>query len=149
MGSKKLLIAGGVVAAVAATALLVPALAFGLPISAVLPGGTPAVVAQGDDTPGDGEGKAWGHHKDSPDFPGQGHGWGLHKDSPAFPGQGNGLDKNSPGFPGQGNGLEKDKGNGKDTGDSSDDDSNEPTPRHGNGNAFGHDKDGNPHADDD
>src|SRR5215207_8594786 len=93
MGSTKVLITGGIIAAVAATALLVPTLAFGQPLSAALPGGTSVIAAQ-DDAPGNGQGKAWGHHKDSPDFPGQGKG----------------LDKSSPDFPGQGKGLEKDKG---------------------------------------
>jgi hypothetical protein len=73
--------------------------------------------------PGEGQGKAWGHHKDSDDFPGQGQGLdkdsddfpgqgqGLDKDSDDFPGQGQGLDKGSDDFPGQGQGLDKDKKN--------------------------------------
>ena len=68
MGSKKLVIVGGIVAVVAAAALLVPSLALGQPIASVLPGAT---AAQVDDGPGNGQGKAWGHHKDSPDFPGR------------------------------------------------------------------------------
>jgi hypothetical protein len=106
MGSKKLVIAGGIVAVVAAGALLVPGLAFGQSIAAVLPG---SVAVQDADGPGHGQGNAWGHHKDSPDFPGQGR--GLDKDSPDFPGQGKGLDKDSPDYPGQGKGLDKDHGN--------------------------------------
>lgn len=118
MGSKKFVIVGGIVAVVAAAALLVPSLALGQPIASVLPGAT---AAQVDDGPGNGQGKAWGHHKDSPDFPGQGKG----------------LDKNSPDFPGQGKGLEKNKDKG------------DPAPKNGNGNKFGHDKgEGNPHNDD-
>jgi hypothetical protein len=92
MGSTKLIVAGGVVAVVAAAALLMPSLAFGQPVAAVLPG---SVAVQDAGDPGDGEGKAWGHHKDSPEFPGQGKG----------------LDKNSGDFPGQGKGLDKDHGN--------------------------------------
>ena len=88
MGSTKLIVAGGIVAVVAAAALLVPSLAFGQPVAAVLPG---SVAVQDAGGHGSGEGKAWGHHKDSPDFPGQGK--GLDKDSPEFPGQGKGLDK--------------------------------------------------------
>ena len=102
----------------AAAALLVPSLALGQPIASVLPGTT---AVQDADGPGNGHGKAWGHHKDSPDFPGQGK--GLDKDSPDFPGQGKGLEKN------------KDKG--------------DPAPNNGSGNKFGHDKGaGNPHNDD-
>ena len=107
MGSAKLIVAGGIVAVVAAVALLVPSLAFGQPVAAVLPG---SVAVQDAGDPGGGDGKAWGHHKDSPDFPGQGR--GLDKDSPDFPGQGRGLDKDSPDFPGQGRGLDKDKSKG-------------------------------------
>jgi hypothetical protein len=129
MGSTKVLITGGIIAAVAATALLVPTLAFGQPLGAALPGGSSVIAAQDDDAPGSGQGKAWGHHKDSPDFPGQGKG----------------LDKGSPDFPGQGKGLDKNKG------DSLDDGSVDPEPEHGNGKgkALGHDKPGNPHNDDD
>lgn len=75
MGSTKLLVAGGIVAVVAAAALLVPSLAFGQPVAPVLPG---SVAVQDAGGHGSGEGKAWGHHKDSPDFPGQGK--GLDKD---------------------------------------------------------------------
>ena len=88
MGSTKLIVAGGIVAVVAAAALLVPSLAFGQPVAPVLPG---SVAVQDAGGHGSGEGKAWGHHKDSPDFPGQGK--GLDKDSPEFPGQGKGLEK--------------------------------------------------------
>ena len=87
MKSRNLLIVGGLVAAAAATALLVPALAFGQPLSTVLSPGQSVVAT--DDRPGNGRGHAWGLHKDSPDFPGQGKGWGQQKDSPDFPGQGN------------------------------------------------------------
>lgn len=90
MRTKSLLITSGVMAAVAATALLVPSLAFGQPIGG-LPLGPGTAVTDADDGPGDGQGKAWGHHKDSEDFPGQGR--GLDKDADDFPGQGHGLDK--------------------------------------------------------
>lgn len=92
MGSTKLLVTGGIVAVLTAGALLAPSLAFGQPGAGVLPG---AAAGQDAGGPGDGEGKAWGHHKDSSDFPGQGKG----------------LDKNSPESPGQGHGLGKDHGN--------------------------------------
>jgi hypothetical protein len=71
MGSKKLVIIGGIVAAVAAAALLVPSLALGQPVTSVLTG---AITTQDAGGSGSGPGKAWGHHKDSPDFPGQGKG---------------------------------------------------------------------------
>ena len=107
MGSKKLIIAGGIVAAVAAGAILVPGLVFGQPITGALSG---AVATQDADDHGNGHGMAWGHHKDSPDFPGRGK--GLDKNSDDFPGQGKGLDKNSDDFPGQGKGLDKHKDKG-------------------------------------
>jgi hypothetical protein len=90
MTSKRVLITSGVIAAVAATALLIPGLAFGQPIG-VLPLVPGTFTSDVDGRPGDGQGRAWGHHKDSDDFPGQGR--GLDKDSDDFPGQGRGLDK--------------------------------------------------------
>ncbi|MEU1970958.1 hypothetical protein ABZ477_04845 [Microbacterium sp. NPDC019599] len=90
MGSKKSLVAGAVVAGVCAGAILVPAIASG----ASLPTVVSVDVGSPDDTgetPGNGGGKAWGHHKDDPDFPGRGR--GLDKDSEDFPGKGKGLDK--------------------------------------------------------
>jgi hypothetical protein len=107
MVSKGLLITSGVIAVVASAALLVPGLAFGQPALPLAPGVT---LTDADDRPGNGQGKAWGHHKDSEDFPGQGR--GLDKDSDDFPGQGRGLDKDSDDFPGQGRGLDKDKDKG-------------------------------------
>jgi len=98
MGSKKFVIVGGIVAVVAAAALLVPSLALGQPIASVLPGAT---AAQVDDGPGNGQGKAWGHHKDSPDFPGQGKGLEKNKD------KGDPAPKN-----GNGNKFGHDKGEG-------------------------------------
>ncbi|HKP06279.1 MAG TPA: hypothetical protein VJU58_03405, partial [Microbacterium sp.] len=72
MGSKKLLITGAVIAVVAASAIIVPAVASGVPLARVLPASS--VVAP-DDSPGSpGNGKAWGHRKDDPEFPGNGNG---------------------------------------------------------------------------
>ena len=73
MGSKKLLVTGAVIAAVAAAAILVPSVAAGVPLA--LPFATAAVVAPHDgprdDGPGrNGRGNAFGHHKDSDRFPG-------------------------------------------------------------------------------
>ncbi|MFE5410714.1 hypothetical protein [Microbacterium sp. NPDC056569] len=108
MGSKKLLITGAVIAAVAATALLVPAIASGAPPTPMLP--ATSVVAPDDSPGGPGNGKAWGHHKDDPDFPGDngnakrdkqgdgpgnGNAWGHHKDDPDFPGS-NGQARGNP-----------------------------------------------------
>jgi len=76
----------------------VPSLALGQPIASVLPGAT---AAQVDDGPGNGQGKAWGHHKDSPDFPGQGKGLEKTKD------KGDPAPKN-----GNGNKFGHDKGEG-------------------------------------
>ncbi len=114
MGSKKILLGSAAIVVVASAALLAPSLASGqMLVPAVAP------VSVMDDRPegGDdnGQGKAWGHHKDSPDFPGnngrghdekddaaddapgedgQGKAWGHHKDSPDFPGNnGRGHDK--------------------------------------------------------
>jgi hypothetical protein len=132
MGSKKLLITGAVIAAVAATAILVPGVASGLVPAPLVPASS--VVAP-DDSPADnGRGNAWGHHKDSPDFPGNdgngnGKAWGHHKDSPDFPGNsGNGdksddarngdgkawgHHKDSPDFPGNnGRGHDRDSDDG-------------------------------------
>ena len=103
MGSKGYVFAGGIVAVVAAGALLVPSLAFGQPIAAVLPGAVAVQDAgQGERSgPGNGHGNAWGHHKDSPDFPGKGK--GLEKN----------RDKDDPaGKNGHGNKLGHDKGAG-------------------------------------
>lgn len=121
MGSKKLLITGAVIAVVASAAIIVPAVASGVPLARVLP--ATSVVAP-DDAPGEqGNGKAWGHRKDDPAFPGNnGDAWGHRKDSPEFPGnngggggeaeddgpgdgkgKGWGHHKDDPGFPG-GNG---------------------------------------------
>ncbi|WP_374977787.1 hypothetical protein ACEYYH_08615 [Microbacterium trichothecenolyticum] len=97
MGSKKLLITGAVIAVVASAAIIVPAVASGVPLARVLP--ATSVVAP-DGAPGD-NGNAWGHRKDSPEFPGdngrgdadddgpgngKGKAWGHHKDDPDFPG---------------------------------------------------------------
>jgi hypothetical protein len=119
MGSKKILLGSAAIVVVASAALLAPSLASGqMLVPAVAP------VSLVEDRPGNGEGngegKAWGHHKDSPDFPGnngrghdkkddaaaddaaedapggngEGKAWGHHKDSPDFPGNnGRGHDK--------------------------------------------------------
>ncbi|MGX5771316.1 hypothetical protein ACWKWN_11230 [Microbacterium trichothecenolyticum] len=102
MGSTKLLVTGAVIAVAAAAAIVVPAVASGVPLARVLP--ATSIVAPDDSPGGPGKGNAWGHHKDSPDFlgsngdhaerggPGNGNGngngkaWGHHKDSPGFPG---------------------------------------------------------------
>ena len=110
MGSKKLLITGAAIAVVAAAAILVPSVALGVPLARVFP--TTAVVAPDDARGEQGNGKAWGHHKGSPDFPGNngnrngdkaegegapgngnGKAWGHHKDSPDFPGNNGRGDK--------------------------------------------------------
>ena len=111
MATKKLLITGAVIAVVAAGAILIPGIAAGVPLAGIAPAST--VVAPDDGPGGNGQGKAWGHHKDSPDFPGnngdngdrhpgdagrhdgpgnngRGNAWGHHKDSPDFPGNGRG-----------------------------------------------------------
>lgn len=134
MVSTKILIASAAVVVVASAALLVPSIASG---QTFVPAFAPATVAPQDDEPGDGQGKAWGHHKDSEDFPGnngrgrdkgdddrddaaqgdapgngQGKAWGHHKDSEDFPGNnGWGHHKDSENFPGN-NG--RGNGNGKD-----------------------------------
>lgn len=102
MGSKKLLITGAVIAAVAAAAIIVPSVASGVPLARVLP--ATSVVAPADAPGGQGNGKAWGHHKDDPTFPGNnGNAWGHDKDSPDFPGnKGDGDDKQDD--PGNGKG---------------------------------------------
>lgn len=83
MGSKKLLITGAVIAVVASAAIIVPAVASGVPLARVLP--ATSVVAP-DGAPGD-NGNAWGHRKDDPALPGNnGNAWGHRKDSPEFPG---------------------------------------------------------------
>ena len=116
MGSKKLLITGGVIAAVAATAILVPSLAAGVTLAPLVP----TSVVTTDDGPGDnGRGNAFGHDKDSPGFPGnnrnggddehkkdrddaRGPGAEKHQDGPGDNGRGHafGHDKDSPDFPG-------------------------------------------------
>jgi hypothetical protein len=117
MGAKKLWIAGAAVAVVASAALLAPSIALGAPLgplAPLFPG--QSVSDKHEDGPGNnGQGKAWGHNKDSEDFPGndgQGKGnphtdddpanddglgkaWGLHKDSEDFPGK-NGKGKGNP-----------------------------------------------------
>jgi opacity protein-like surface antigen len=119
MGSKKSLITGAVIAAVAAAAILVPSVAAGVPLVQVFP--APAVVAPDDGPGNNGRGNAFGHDKDSPDFPGN-KGNGDKSNGNAF-----GHDKDSPDFPGN-NAAKRDK--------------NEDGPgNNGRGNAFGHDKD--------
>ena len=68
MGSKKLLITGAVIAGVAATAILVPSIAAGVPLTSLVPS---SLLVSHDDGPGEnGRGNAFGHDKGSPDFPG-------------------------------------------------------------------------------
>lgn len=113
MGSKKLLITGAVIAVVAASAILVPSVAAGVPLTQVFP--SPAVVAPHDGPGDDGRGNAFGHDKDSPGDHGNGRGNGF------------GHDKGAPGFPGD---------------DGAKGDNHEDGPgNHGRGNAFGHHKD--------
>lgn len=121
MGSKKSLITGAVIAAVAAAAILVPSVAAGVPLVQVFP--APAVVAPDDGPGNNGRGNAFGHDKDSLDFPGnKGNGDKGNGNGNAF-----GHDKDSPDFPGN-NAAKRDK--------------NEDGPgNNGRGNAFGHDKD--------
>ena len=103
MGSKKLLITGAVIAAAAAAAILVPSVAAGVPLALPF---APAAVVTSDDGPGEnGRGNAFGHDKDSPDFPGnrdKADKSEKHDDGPGHNGRGNafGHDKDSPGFPG-------------------------------------------------
>ena len=120
MVSTKILVASASVVVVASAALLVPSLASGQTFVPVL---APVSVTPQDDDPGNGKGKAWGHHKDSPEFPGsngrghdkgdgadedapgegegEGKAWGHHKDSEDFPGNnGWGHHKDSEDFPG-------------------------------------------------
>ncbi|MDY0910031.1 hypothetical protein [Microbacterium sp. CFBP9034] len=115
MGSKKPLLLGAAIVVVTASALLVPAIASGVTL---VPTFSPTAVTDTDDGPGNnGQGNAWGHHKDSEDFPGnngqgkdkrdkdakadgegedgRGHAWGQHKDSDDFPGK-NGQGKGNP-----------------------------------------------------
>jgi hypothetical protein len=102
MGSKKLLITGAVIAVVAAAAIIVPAVASGVPLARVLP--ATSVVTPDDALGGLGNGKAWGHRKYDPAFPGDnGNAWGHHKDSPDFPGDSGSGDRQEDG-PGNGNG---------------------------------------------
>ena len=83
----KILALGGVIAVVAATAILVPSIASG---DVFTPPGLSQIVTEdgdspGSESPGNGNGKAWGHNKDSEDFPGnngngQGNGHGRDKE---------------------------------------------------------------------
>lgn len=71
MNTKKVLIASAAVVVVASTAILAPSIATGVPL---VPGSSLVSVEDGQpgDGPGEnGQGKAWGHHKDSEDFPGK------------------------------------------------------------------------------
>lgn len=99
MGSKKLLITAGAIVLVASAAVLAPGIVSGTPFAPLLPVSSSPAAHHDPDGP-TGNGNAYGHHKDSPEFPGdngQGHGngngnaYGHHKDSPDFPGNnGNG-----------------------------------------------------------
>lgn len=120
MKHAKILAVGGVIAVVAATAILVPSIASGEVFTP--PGISNVDSRDGDGSahgPGNGDGKAWGHNKDSEDFPGNngqgrdkndngeksdgdspgngnGNAWGHNKDSEDFPGNngnGHGRDK--------------------------------------------------------
>ena len=112
MASKTMWIASAAIVVVASAALLAPTIASGVPTA---PGfSLVADTGKHADGPGNnGQGNAWGHHKDSDDFPGnngrgngqgkdkgdkddkqsdgpgnngQGNAWGHHKDSENFPG---------------------------------------------------------------
>lgn len=105
MGSKKMLVTGAVIAAVAAAAILVPSVAAGVPLA--LPFAPTAVVAPVDGPGENGRGNAFGHDKDSDRFPGnKGDRHDKHDDGPGRNGRGNafGHDKDSPDFPGNGRG---------------------------------------------
>ena len=106
MGSKKLLLTGAAIAVVVAAAILVPSVATGAPLPHLIPA-TFAVAP--DEGPGEnGRGNAFGHDKDSPDFPGNsGNPGGGDKGGNGNGGNGNGgngnafgHDKDSPDFPG-------------------------------------------------
>jgi hypothetical protein len=94
------------IAVVAGLAVLVPAVASGMPPTLVPASFVAAPHAVPPGAPDDhGGGKAWGHHKDDPGFPGGkgkgkdgadddadqpgsgGKAWGHHKDDPGFPGR--------------------------------------------------------------
>lgn len=103
MGSKKLLVTGAVITAVAAAAILVPSVATGVPLA--LPFAPAAVVAPHDGPGENGRGNAFGHDKHSDRFPGDGDKKDKadkHDDGPGRNGRGNafGHDKDSPAFPG-------------------------------------------------
>ena len=82
MKHAKILAVGGVIAVVAATAILVPSIASGEVFTP--PGISNVDSRDGDGSahgPGNGDGNAWGHNKDSEDFPGNnGNGHGRDKD---------------------------------------------------------------------
>lgn len=91
MGSKKLLVTGAVIAVVGAAAILIPAIAAGVPLAGLNPASS--VVAPGDGPGNHGRGNAFGHDRDSDDFPGNnGNAFGHDKDSDDFPGNRNGDD---------------------------------------------------------
>lgn len=86
MNHAKVLALSGVIAVVAAAAILMPSIASG---SVFTPPGIVTVDSRDSDGPqngpGDGNGKAWGHNKDSEEFPGNngggnGNGHGRDKD---------------------------------------------------------------------
>jgi hypothetical protein len=108
MGSTKLLVTGAVIAVLGAAAILIPGIAAGVPLAGINPVST--VVAPEDGPGNNGRGNAFGHDRDSGDFPGNrkgddarddsdheggGNGWGHHKDDPDFPGN-NGRNQDNP-----------------------------------------------------
>ena len=136
MSTKTLLAIGAGIAVVASAALVVPSIAFGVAPTLLSPAGYVAEIAdETDDGPGNnGKGNAFGHDKDSEDFPGnngnRGDDEGVDGPDNNRGGNGNGNafghDKDSEDFPGKGN--ENDQ-NGDGPGNN------------GKGNAFGHDRD--------
>ncbi|KQZ83964.1 hypothetical protein ASD56_08000 [Microbacterium sp. Root166] len=146
MSTKKLLAIGAGIAVVASAALVVPSIAFGVTPTVLSPAGYVAEIAnEADDGPGNnGKGNAFGHDKDSDDFPGKGNGNDQNGDGPGNNGKGNafGHDKDSEDLPGKGNERDDD-GNGPGNGGKPDGSGkHEDGPgNNGKGNAFGHDKD--------
>ncbi|WP_109209229.1 MULTISPECIES: hypothetical protein [Microbacterium] len=94
MPSTKLLVTGAVIAGVAAAAILVPSVASGIAPAPLVP----ASVVAPDDGPGNnGRGNAFGHDKDSPDFPGNKAGKGEKGGDGPKGGNGPNADKHADG----------------------------------------------------
>ena len=79
MGSTKLLVTGAVIAVVGAAAILIPGIAAGVPLAGINPVST--VVAPEDGPGNNGRGNAFGHDRDSGDFPGNHKGDDTRDDS--------------------------------------------------------------------